>query len=1073
MGRSHRAPTRTAIDQAIDGGDAALAITLRLKLGRVLVEEMKQVDEALAAYRAVYDADSENAEALAALERLYRATSRYADLLGIYEKQRELSTDHGEKKQIRYEIAKLYETEIKDLDKAIDTYNGVLEDEPTDAHALDALDVLYGQLERWEPYVDTLRRRIELDVNEGELIDLKFRLGQTLEKHLGDAAGALENYREILFLDAQHDGAREALEALLQNADLRAEAAAILENIYEERGDWPKLLVALDILAEAEGDSDKRVAAPPQGRAHLERDAQRPRARLQGARDGAPRAAVTTPRRAPSSSARRASRTRGRRSTELYESIGENLTDAQLARSYWMRSAHIEDERARARRRGGEGLRPRPLARPGRRRGARRARGSLHAHAAVDRSHRRHRASHRADGRPGPSASSSTSQMARIYDEQLGRPDDAIASYKRVLELDPRARRALCRARRALHAPEMWSELAENLEAQLALATDDEQQIALMLRLAALRETQMSQIEQAIEGYRSVLERDIANAAGARRSRASRPGCRRTSSSSPTSSSRSTARSATTRSSSARTRCRSAAATTRTAASSSSTRSRSSTRTPPRDLNNAFATLARALSEDPANDADAERRSIASPARPAASRISRRSIAQLGSRSRRQRSGARRHAHDDERARLRGRHRRRRHGHRASTARCSRSTPRTSPRPSRSSASSADRALRAISRRSSSARRRSSTSRTRRRTRSSRPRRSKRTSSSSPKTAIAVYKKVLAIDADDVRALDALIKLYLGLSRWQDLLAVYEQKADLVADPDEKKRIYYQVGAVYERELGDVAQAIDTYTKILELDPDDLQALSRLDVLYEQAQNWQELLSVLTRESEMCDGSERGDQLPVPDRRALREAPRRRDPRRSSSIARSSSVRSITSRRSSPSKGLKSGDEGSARRRRGPRARLRGRRATGRSSSASTRCRSRTRTTRSRRSTCSTASRASTKTRSRTTARRSTRTRARSRSTTATRRRSRTSSASRWSSIAGRKSPQLYDAELDKLAENPERFVELGLRLAQIYEVQLEDVDNAIGRYRRVVEVEAENQSAVRSLDRLYVQTER
>ena len=44
----------------------------------------------------------------------------------------------------------------------------------------------------------------------------------------------------------------------------------------------------------------------------------------------------------------------------------------------------------------------------------------------------------------------------------------------------------------------------------------------------------------------------------------------------------------------------------------------------------------------------------------------------------------------------------------------------------------------------------------------------------------------------------------------------------------------------------------------------------------------------------------------------------------------------------------------------------------------------------------------------------------------------------RWPQVA-----QLYDAELDKLAETPERFVELGLRLAQIYEVQLEDVDNA------------------------------
>src|SRR5262249_28414619 len=60
-----------------------------------------------------------------------------------------------------------------------------------------------------------------------------------------------------------------------------------------------------------------------------------------------------------------------------------------------------------------------------------------------------------------------------------------------------------------------------------------------------------------------------------------------------------------------------------------------------------------------------------------------------------------------------------------------------------------------------------------------------------PEEAILVYKQVLAIDEDDVRALDALIKRYLGLSRWQDLLGVYEKKAELVADPDEKKRIYY------------------------------------------------------------------------------------------------------------------------------------------------------------------------------------------------------------------------------------------------------------------------------------------
>ena len=134
-----------------------------------------------------------------------------------------------------------------------------------------ALDVLYRELERLGAYVDMLRRRIELDVDEAELIDLKFRLGRTLEKHTQRSRGALENYREILFLDAQHDGAREALEALLDNADLRAEAAAILEDIYEERGDWPKLVRALEILAQPRATRPARRACCARSRASRSR----------------------------------------------------------------------------------------------------------------------------------------------------------------------------------------------------------------------------------------------------------------------------------------------------------------------------------------------------------------------------------------------------------------------------------------------------------------------------------------------------------------------------------------------------------------------------------------------------------------------------------------------------------------------------------------------------------------------------------------------------------------------------------------------------------------------------------
>ena len=59
---------RAAINNLSDNGDAMGAINLRLRLGRVLVEEVQRIDEALVEYRAVYELEPDNAQALSALE---------------------------------------------------------------------------------------------------------------------------------------------------------------------------------------------------------------------------------------------------------------------------------------------------------------------------------------------------------------------------------------------------------------------------------------------------------------------------------------------------------------------------------------------------------------------------------------------------------------------------------------------------------------------------------------------------------------------------------------------------------------------------------------------------------------------------------------------------------------------------------------------------------------------------------------------------------------------------------------------------------------------------------------------
>lgn len=1055
---------RRAIQVADAQGERETAVMLRLRLGRVLVEHIQQVEEALDVYRAVYDADGDNVEAIGALERLYRQASRFSELLGIYEKKRDISETPDDKKAINYEIAELYEHEIRDVDKAIDTYVQILDDEPSDARALAALDVLYGRLGRWEPYVDVLRRRIELDVGEAELVDLKYRLGQTLDKQLQDAAGALENYREILFLDPQHEGSRTALEGMLEGS-LRGEAASILESIYEERGEWPKLIHALEILSAGETDVDKRVGLKRKAaRISAERvnDATHAFVVLASAlRDdpALPEVRDEIERIADASGAQRDL-------VKLYTELAEGLSDAVLARDYWLRIASIQERLGDVDRSAQAYSRVLTIDPSD-------AEGLAALEQLFTRTQRwqdligvvERRIEQTGDARERESLYGT---MASIYDERLGRPEDAVAAYQKVLEIDPTSELALRSLDNLFTRQQMWPDLAENLEAQLALAATDDEQMSFLLRLAELRESRMGLVDVAIEGYRHVLERDPNNAQALQalerlgsdpryeltiadlleplyrhigdwrklisvhevQVRRSEDGTRRVE------------------------LLHQVAQLYEDAAA---------------DLGSAFATLARALREDPSNEATQQHLDRLARATGRFADLAR-VLEDQGSQiddptlaSALYMTSARVHENDL--------------GNVDTAIALYRKVLEIDPL-SLAAAEALERLFRASERYQELSiilQRKSEILED--------PSEKKDALFQAaaieedvlnrPEAAIAVYSTVLEIDSDDLHAIDALIRRFLDLSRWQDLLAVYARKADLVAEVDEKKGIYYQVGAVYERELGDVPRAIDTYTKILELDPDDMQALSRLDVLYEQAQNWQELLSVLMRENEMtADPNEAVSfQYRIAElyEKRLDDVPRAVELYRDLLQQQPDHEPTLTAL-----EGLKNGDRdplgaaavlepiyeaGSD----WPRlirvhevqvahatdpfqkvdllhkiARLYEDASGDHASAFETYARALAADD-SNEQTLANLERLA-------------------------------FVVNRWPDVA-----RLYDTQLDELerAERTERFVELGLRNAQIFEVQLEDVNGAIARYRRVVDADAENLTAIRSLDRLYLQTDR
>ncbi len=1054
----------TQLVEAYEGAieqDDETGIQLRLRLGRILVDEVEDVDAALSHYRAVCEAEPENEQALEALEKLYVKTDRPTDLLDVYQRRAELTVEPEQRKQILFEIAKLYDSKLEQPEDAISTFQTVLAEDPADVAALAALDDLYQRTEQWEPYADVLARRIEFEGSEQALLDLKYRLARAQEKHLDEAEAALENYREILFINQEHEGARAALEAMLKG-ELSAQAAAILENIYEVSGEWEKLIQALEILVKTTTEPSRRVELLRKVAINAATQLGDP----SRAFDAQARAVKTDPTLAEAREELEhfAELANTWESLEkLYDAIADELDDAALKRDYWLRLAAIQERRGEVDEAAASyehllELDPADSQ-------------ALHSLDSLFRGAERWKdlvAVYRKRielSLDDAERETLYAEMAEILVQRLEQPDLAIAAYQEVLEFAPASGVALGALDALYTGQERWSDLAENLTSRLALEETEHAQLELMLRLAALREQKMQDTQAAVEGYRQVLDRDPLNetALGALERLGQDPENelmiaeileplyrdqgnyqkligvyevqeRRE----PDPMNKVNL-------------LHQIAALYEDAAG---------------DINAAFDTYCRALAVDPSTEAT------------------------LDGLDRLARSTGR---FEDLAAHFE------KLGEAQEEPELSSQLYTLAARTVENDVRDTDRAIelyrkvlsidpvnldaaQSLQNLFQIADRSEDTSLILQRKAEILDDLDAQKEAlyqaalieqevlGRAEKAIAVYHKVLELDEEDLRSVDALIELYLGLEKWAELLEVQSKKADLVLDSDEKKMIFYQMGSVYERELNDLNKATDTYQRVLELDPDDLEALGRLDALYLATENWQELLSVLTQESELAADAD--EAISYQYRIAELYEKRLEDVPRAVELYREIlNIQPAHGPTLAALEGIKGGQ-------REPLAAAMVLEpvyeATGEFGKLIGTLEVQVSHTEEPFAQVELFHRIATlyeeslgdyanafETYARAVA-----VDCRNEDTLAALERL-AMSLGRWAEVAS-----LYASELEKL-EEPDARVELGLRVAQIYQVQLEDVDNSVARYRQVLEVDPENHPALRALDRLFVESER
>ncbi|MBL8945869.1 MAG: tetratricopeptide repeat protein, partial [Myxococcales bacterium] len=220
---------------------------------------MEDAEGAIGLYQQVLALDDADRTALDALVKLYIQLERWEQLKDVYQRLSELATDPDERRQYLYVLGQVYDSELKDVARAIDTYQAVLDIDPSDAQAISALDRLYGQAARWLDQLQILERAVDAGESPEEQTAFRFRIGGLWETQLGDMVRAIDSYREVLSHDPGHAPTIEALERIAHGDTEPMLAAQVLAPLYEQLAEWDRLVDLQEVMISHTEDPVARI----------------------------------------------------------------------------------------------------------------------------------------------------------------------------------------------------------------------------------------------------------------------------------------------------------------------------------------------------------------------------------------------------------------------------------------------------------------------------------------------------------------------------------------------------------------------------------------------------------------------------------------------------------------------------------------------------------------------------------------------------------------------------------------------------------------------------------------------
>ena len=114
----------------------------------------------------------------------------------------------------------------------------------------------------------------------------------------------------------------------------------------------------------------------------------------------------------------------------------------------------------------------------------------------------------------------------------------------------------------------------------------------------------------------------------------------------------------------------------------------------------------------------------------------------------------------------------------------------------------------------------------------------------------------IELSADEqaqLKALDESLVKFEGLKRWSDVIKTLIARGELHKDPAKKVENFSRAGELYIEKSSNQAEAIKAYARVLEIDRENVDAITRLKDMYEKRREWEKLVDVMRLEIDLMD----------------------------------------------------------------------------------------------------------------------------------------------------------------------------------------------------------------------------